>query len=257
MQDSEDCTRFLRQFVFKPELAGYIGIERERFLATPDGVFVPRAKEFLALIGDPQWTYELSACQVEDKTIPSNNLEEIWKGLTSNDQAGFPAAKKLGVKLITRPVAPPDMALDIYPTPRYQEIAKNISADKLSAACRVTGLHIHVGMPNWAEAIRVYNSLRDNLDFLCRVGDRSGGERLRLYKVMAEGWKPPELKDAGHFFQIAKIQGFDQNPRNCYWLIRISPYGTVELRMFDMIENLFEVLGLILTVRAILDGVRL
>lgn len=253
MQDNEGCARFLRQFVFKPELAGCIGIERERLLATPDGVFVPRAKEFLDSIRDPQWTYELSACQVEDKTTPSNTPQRIWDELKKNDETGFKAGKKLGVNLVTRPVASPDIPLDIYPDPRYQEIAKCISVDKLRAACRVTGLHVHIGMSDWDEALRVYNCLREEIDFLCRAGDCSGGERLRLYKIMAENWRPPEIKSPEHFFQIAEAQGFDQNPRNCYWLIRISPHGTVELRMFDMIENLYEILGLLVVVRSITE----
>lgn len=251
----EEKERFLSVFGFDDKRYGYIGIERERFLADASDNPVPRAREFLAEVSGPAWTYELSACQVEDRTVPKLGLEEIYLELEKNDREGIGIAGRLGLNLRSIPVAAENMCLEAYPDPRYQKIAERISLEKLKAACRVAGLHIHIGMSGWAKALLAYNRLRENLDFLCRIGDRSGGERLRLYKVMASNWHPPVIENVEHFLETAEIQGFLSNPRDCYWLVRLSSHGTVELRMFDATENNFEILGLVLAVRLILEGI--
>lgn len=251
----EEKERFLNVFGFGDKRHGYIGIERERFLVDASENPVPRAREFLAEVSSPVWTYELSACQVEDRTAPKRELEEIYLELEKNDREGIEIAGRLGISLRSIPVATENMCLEAYPNPRYQKIVKRISLERLRAACRVAGLHIHIGMNGWAKALLAYNRLRENLDFLCRIGDRSGGERLRLYKVMAPNWQPPVIEDVEHFSETAEIQGFLSNPRDCYWLVRLSSHGTMELRMFDATENNFEILGLILAVRLVLEGI--
>ena len=129
------------------------------------------------------------------------------------------------------------MPPDIYPVKRYIEITETVSQEKLAAARRVAGVHIHVSFPSLDCAIKYYNIFRNYFDHLCALGDHSGGERLRLYKVMAENWHTPLIKDKEHFFSLAKEQGFAEDPRKCYWLIRLSPHGTIEFRMFDIADR--------------------
>ena len=227
-----DLDSFLEKFKFKKEMEGFIGIERERFLLGKNGKLVPRSNGFLKVINNGKWTHELSACQVEDRTVPQKELEHIRRELIKNDRAGKETAGQLGLELISLEVAPADMPLDVYPDPRYLRIKKTITKDKLIAACRVTGTHIHLGMPDIETAIETANKMRDYLDSFCKLGNNSNGERLRLYKVMASDWKPPFYNSVNHFFETAKKGGFLENPRNCWHLIRISIHGTVELRMF-------------------------
>ena len=61
---------------FKRKMTGFVGVERERFLSKGTKI-VPRAEEFLAIIKDPLWTYELSACQIEDRTPPLQGIDKI------------------------------------------------------------------------------------------------------------------------------------------------------------------------------------
>ena len=175
--------------------------------------------------------------------------------LLKNDNVGNLVAKKLGLKLTCVEVAPENMTLEVYPDKRYLEIKKHISKERLSAACRVTGTHLHIGVRDMNEAIKTHNALVPHLGTLCKLGDHSKGERIRLYKEMAQNWQPIAYKDQLHFFQIAKEQGFTDNLRNCYHLIRISRHGTVELRMFGVTKNIDEVLSWISFVRKILKGV--
>lgn len=223
---------FLSRFNFKKELRGYMGIERERFLATPNGKVAPRAKEFLEKIDDPLWTYELSACQVEDRTRPRFGTPGVWCELFRNDIKGVRVARKMGLRIVSLEVGPDDMPLNVYPEERYQKIVTSISHEQLKAACRVAGIHVHIGMKDMQDAIYAYNVLRVELDSLCKLGDNSDGERLRLYKTMAKIWEPPLIESENHFFEIARDQEFHTKPRSCYWLIRISIHGTIELRMF-------------------------
>lgn len=227
-----DIETFLSQFKFKPGLRGYIGIERERFIVDAHGTTVPRAREFLDAIEDPAWIYELSACQAEDRTKPQKKLVDVWRELCANDRNAKRILKSMRAKLVAIEVAPENMPFDIYPDPRYLDIVARISGEQLRAACRVAGVHVHIGMRDLDHAIRAFNKLRRYLRLLCSLGDGSCGERLRLYKIMAPQWNPPEITSPKHFFELATTQGFTQNPRSCYWLMRISIHGTIELRMF-------------------------
>lgn len=244
--------RFLKKFEFKKELCGYIGIEREHFLMSPSGIYIPEAKNFLKRICDPRWTYELSACQAEVRTAPHSNLSSLSRELLENWNNGRKCAEDLGIMLVNREVGDADMPLEIYPDPRYLKIIRSIPHERLSAACRVAGTHIHIGVSNIRHALLVQNTLIRHLDEFCAIGDHSGGERLRLYKTMAENWRPIPYKNSGHFAEVARQQEFLENPRNCWQLVRISIHGTVELRMFGVTDNIDEIIGWTTRVRSIL-----
>ena len=233
---------------FKRKMTGFVGVERERFLSKGAKI-VPRAEEFLAIIKDPLWTYELSACQIEDRTPPLQGINKIKEALKTNDCRGQVIASRLGLDISTLEVAGKGMPLTVYPEPRYLRIKTQISQESLSAACRVTATHFHFGMPDLLTAIRVANMLRRHLNYFCDLGDHSNGERLRLYKKMATHWEPPHYKNSQHFFAVAKNQRFMENLRDCWHLIRISKHGTVELRMFGVTEDLNEICGWIETIR--------
>ncbi|KKT81996.1 MAG: hypothetical protein A3B99_02065 [Candidatus Yanofskybacteria bacterium RIFCSPHIGHO2_02_FULL_44_12b] len=237
---------FLSKFRFKPELAGFVGIEREHFLVhaggLAGGVHSPSAKRFLEAINDPRWTYELSAYQVESRTVPSMDLSAMRLGLLENENLGNRTATGLGLRLVNEEVAPFLSPLEVYPDPRYLKIAKTISPEKLDAASRVTGTHIHIGVGNIEKAIALNNVLIPRLNELCAMGDHSDGERLRLYRLMADNYQPTAYESSEHLFEIARAEGFTDNPRNCWKLIRISIHGTVELRMFGVTDNLDEIL---------------
>jgi gamma-glutamyl:cysteine ligase YbdK (ATP-grasp superfamily) len=242
---------FMSLFRFKRRFDGYVGIERERFLMASDGLCIPRSAEFLALIRDARWTYELSACQVEDRTRLQKDLSAIKLELLENDNNGHGVGAKLGLRLVHQEVADRDMPLNVYPDPRSLRIASEISKEQLRAACRVTGTHLHFGTRSMKHAIALHNALVPHVEELCRLGDHSNGERIKIYKIMATNWKPLMYEGPQHFYARAQDQGFAENPRNCWHLIRISTHGTVELRMFGVTDHIDEVLSWISHVRTI------
>ena len=251
---SKDSMRdFLAKFSFRPELSGFVGIEREQFLTGADGSYAPNAQNFLNLVGSPKWTYELSACQVESRTDPQKDLSAIKLELLENENHGNQTAYQLCLRLKNMEVGDSNMPLTVYSDPRYLEIAKTITKERLEAACRVTGTHIHLGVRDIEHAITLNNILVPFLDILCSLGDHSNGERIRLYKTMAKNWEPMKYESSEHFFEIAQAEGFTDNPRNCWKLIRISIHGTVELRMFGVADNIDEILEWVSFVKSIIS----
>ena len=224
-------------------MLGFVGIEREYFLTTSSNLIAPRAEDFLQAINDPQWTHELSICQVEDRTKPLRAVKEIKKALETHNEQGGNVAKKLGLRLSTIEVAKEEMPFTIYPDPSYSRMLSQISEEQLRAACRITATHLHFGMPNIETAIRASNLLQEHFDHLCEIGDHSQGERLLLYKIVAKNWRPPYYRDGKHFFEVAQEQQFAEDPYDCLHLVRISAYGTIELRMFGVTKDLDEVCG--------------
>jgi gamma-glutamyl:cysteine ligase YbdK (ATP-grasp superfamily) len=247
---------FLQKFVFRPELQGHVGVEREYFLLDGAGRPVPCSHQFLSVAHDPAWTYELSACQVEHRTSPRKTDAEIRRELADGRRHGEEIAQSIGCRLAALEVAPADMPLDVYAhDPRYAGIVECLALATLRAACRVTGTHIHVGMSSLDEALEASNALRPYIENLIRQGDHSGGERIRLYCEMATSSMPPHYLGRSHFEAVAREQGFHENPRNCWHLVRVSRHGTVEVRLFGVTDDDDEVLRWISAVRDIISSI--
>ncbi|HEY4508007.1 MAG TPA: glutamate-cysteine ligase family protein [Candidatus Paceibacterota bacterium] len=234
---------FQEKFTFKPEFAGLVGVEREQFILNGGGAISPMAPQLLEqLAGDSRFGYELSACQVETRVGPLS-LSSLPLALAVAHDALTAKGAALGLSFSDSPVAPKDMPLDVYPDPtgRYQRIVANLPQEVLEAACRVIGTHVHVGMPNLEEAVAAHDRAANFLDELLAIGNRSNGARLALYRVMAKNWRPPIYGSVDAFEKTAAEQGFVENPRDCWHLIRISIHGTLEFRMFDGTGDLADI----------------
>ena len=233
---------FTERFAFDPTKHLFVGVERECFL-TRYGKILPIAPEIVPkLEGFGNYGYELSACQLEMRTNPTHILkvgEVLLKSqrLLELDEISF------NFQALHSEVAPEDMPLDVYPDPtgRYQVITKDMPLKVLRAACRVAGTHVHIGMGSPEQAIKAYNIAIERLSQLCKMGDKSKGERLQIYKIMAPDFKPPRYNNWDEYERYAKNHGFEESPRNCWHLIRISVHGTIEFRMFGATESVYEI----------------
>lgn len=252
-----DLEGFKNQFKFNPELAFRVGIERECFVADLSGRIMPKAALVIQHVQKNGWRvngssekinpgdmlgYELSACQIETRTKPSE-IMEVMSALQSPDSGLRNSLQELGLQALYLEVAPDDMPLDVYPDPtgRYAEITRAMSHEVLLAACQVAGTHVHIGMPDHDIALRVYNRLTEHCEELCRSGDGSSGKRLEIYRKVAPERDPPVYKDWQDFFTAANKKGFAKNPRDCWTLIRISIHGTIEFRMFGSTDSLSQI----------------
>jgi hypothetical protein len=243
--ESKRMERFKNHFLFTKSNALKVGVERECFVTDISGNIKPLSPSILSVLADrSKFGYELSACQLEDRIGPVA-LEGLRVSIYANDMILKWAEAMMRFRRSFLEVAPGDIPLDVYPDPtgRYQRITKNMPQQILSAACRVTGTHIHIGMPDHQTALRAYNGVITNVDELCRLGDGSGGQRLEMYKIMAPDFMPPSYNSWLDFYQEAKKRGFESDPRKCWHLIRISVHGTIEFRMFGATLDLDKIVG--------------
>ncbi len=236
---------FMKRFEFDSSKALFVGVEREAFVANHEGLIVPEAQLVLQQTDDKaRFGYELSACQVESRIGPCQ-LEDLKFNLVETEESLARCLNAVKLSLLHTEVAPVDMPLDVYPDPsgRYQQITRNMPREVLLAACRVIGTHIHIGMPDHESALRVYNQVVAQHDLLCMKGNGSFGERLDIYRTVAPDCDPRPYCDWAEFYRYAQVKGFDQDPRKCWTLIRISKHGTIEFRMFGATSSLERIVG--------------
>jgi gamma-glutamyl:cysteine ligase YbdK (ATP-grasp superfamily) len=253
---TSDVCSFKQMFGFEGNQFGTVGSELEFFiysqlLKETDGGsgFVSGADELLpalrfSSIGGPDsFTYELSNCQIEYRTgvhSTSESLIEEVKAVFSDFPQLF---QEYDYQPRFIPVGPEDMPLDVYPhDARYKELEEKLPEDILRAACRVAGIHVHIGTENFGQMLKVYNAFVKHYDVLVAFINPGNTERLDLYRQVADFAGqvtiPPYLESMEHFYALAVKHGFTSNLKDCWWLIRPTRFGTVELRFPDMTEDL-------------------
>ncbi len=235
-------TAFRNKFDFRSDMHLFVGVERECFL-TENGTISPLAPQIVPhLPNNGAYGFELSACQLETRTKPYP-VELIGDAIIDMRNMLLKDQARLGFETLHQEVAPFDMPLDIYPDERYQKITKGMSTERLRAACRVAGTHVHIGMGSTRETIKAYNAAIEHIPRLCKMGDKSNGERLEIYKLMAPEFHPPEYKNWRDYERYAREHKFWENPRDCYHIVRISRHGTIEFRMFGATPDVTEIIS--------------
>lgn len=239
---------FMKQFIFDRSKSLYIGVEQECFLANKKGEIKPYSAQVLRRLMSADtgrgytYSHELSACQLEYRVGPVP-LTGLLDRLLSAEGDLIKVITKSRFRRIHSEVGPTDMPLAISPDPsgRYEKIAKRLPKTVLSDACRIIGTHIHIGMPDHATALKVYNRVIKESQWLCDLGDGSAGRRMRMYQHVSKGCRIKRYESWGEFLYDARGQGFEFDPRSCWSLIRISRHGTIEFRMFGATSSVEQV----------------
>jgi gamma-glutamyl:cysteine ligase YbdK (ATP-grasp superfamily) len=240
---------FKGRFAFDPAKSLYTGVERECFV-TRNNVIVPEAHRVLEKLGHFKFNGsgesfgpELSACQVESRIGPCT-IETLPTLLVESRNALGQAVYQLSLEECYIEVAPETMPLDVYKdrAGRYESIRRLMSVERLLAACRIIGTHVHIGMPDHQTALRVYNNVIRYCADLITLGDGSDGRRMEIYEAVTGGPPTPKpFRTWAHFHQAALLNGFLEDPRRCWDLVRISVHGTIEFRMFGATRDLEKV----------------
>ncbi len=134
----------------------------------------------------------------------------------------------------------------IYPKERYRESAKKYGY--LAKMFTVFGMHVHIGVPDGDEAIRICAWLTQRAPLFialsanspCWQGEDSGFCSARSNVVGAfpmSGTMPSHIRSwhdfSEHFTRLAQ-HGIVNSIKDFYWDVRPKPeYGTVELRVLD------------------------
>jgi len=243
-------------FKFDPAKRFHIGVEEEVWTVNPDtGLLVSGALKVFVDGYENRWPGfkpELPAQQIEVITPPCGTLDELETALRRNDDLLQQAAEEYGFRISRDPIPTKPFAIEVFPKERYQFIQRK-HGERLRSAY-VAGLHIHVGLGSREEAVAAMNVLRMHLarflSFSARSPSYDGvhpyGRSVRYleYSRMAGETVPPFLKDWNHFRAIADACGFTKDPRMCWWALRISPHGTIELRVCDIQERVEKTMAL-------------
>ena len=134
----------------------------------------------------------------------------------------------------------------IYPKDRYRESARKYGY--LAKMFTVFGMHVHIGVPDADEAIRICAWLTQRAPLFialsanspCWQGEDSGFCSARSNVVGAfpiSGTMPAHIRSwkdfSAHFERLARY-GIVNSIKDFYWDVRPKPeYGTIELRVLD------------------------
>ncbi len=230
---------FMGQFVFDPKKAGLVGVERESLIRDKaTGSILPISPAVLETIWrerpdlKPRIKPELSRCQLEETTDPIR-FDAVAKSLRETSAVVRTALAHVGCEPQYSGVGPKGMPLDVYPEPRYIRIAQTRPRAQLAAACRSIGIHFHIGMPDADTALRAYNFVVKSLHVLRHRADRTDGERLKLYRTMVPEPEPIVFETWHDHYRHALEHGYAGSIRDNWMLVRMSRYGTIEIRLFD------------------------
>jgi len=224
-----------------------IGIERESFICR-NGSVVPLIDELLPALhrfcGDRRlplelFGFELFAGQVEDRTTPTESVDEVLGMLKRNEEILRIVGDDLGLhfrctEYVTE-VELGELVVNGF-SERHQEIWDAITHERKVAASQVAAIHVHVSV-TLEEAVMVLNHCRPSVvEKLSGLSDNSGGKRLAAYQTMAEtDGAPPEFSDTAELLAYIDEHGGE---RNVWDMVRYKPTtGTVEFRMFGATES--------------------
>jgi len=220
---------------------------------------------------------ELTLAQVETATPVCATLAEVASSLGALRARFSAAAVAAGCRLASAGVAPlTDWRAQLRsPEERYAALAER--AGRLVAEQQIAGLHVHIGVPDPADAVRLLDGLRPWLPVLLALSASSPwweGSDTGFASWRAVHWRrwpvvgPPPVFGSveGYDTTAAALEraGVISGPMQLYWDARRSlRWPTVEVRVADaqpLVEGSVVLAGLIRGLGAALlagaDGLR-
>jgi carboxylate-amine ligase len=234
-----------------------LGVEEELFLADAvTGEQIDASTAVLEQLGPVEGTVEreLHACQIElitDVCASAGEAAGALRGLRRAVEGT--GAGVLGAGL--HPAAP-EGAAGITDKDRYERI-RDLLGD--AVADPTGGLHVHVGMPDDATAIRAFNALRRELPLLQALGANSPFRHGRdsglasAREVTIRGWPrsgvPRAMRDFEDFCTSSETlcRAADVPDYTWFWW-KLRPHprlGTVEVRALDAQTSLEDLAALV------------
>lgn len=205
---------------------------------------------------------ELLRAQLEVATPVCETLDEVGGHLLRLRHALGAAAEQAGCRLVATGAAPysAETPIEITDTPRYRGLYQD--APQLVDEQLISGMHVHVGVPDRATGVAVLNQLRPWLPVLVAASANSPYWRGRdtgfaSWRTVVFGrWPvsgpPPAFADASDYDRRVRglvTGGVIRDAHQVYWQTRLSErYPTVEVRAPDVqlrVEEAVMLAGLI------------
>lgn len=151
---------------------------------------------------------------------------------------------------------------EIYPDPRYAQVVEDLQL--VARANLIFGLHVHIGVEDREDAIRIMNSMRYFLPHILALSTNSPfwrGMRTGLKSYRAKVFdKFPRTNIPDRFESFAEYEAFVNlliktncldNAKKIWWDIRPHPFfNTVEVRICDLPMRAEETLAIAAFIQA-------
>lgn len=255
---------------FRPSGGLTVGVELELQLIDPTTrELAPGAMRLLDACKEEKLSGvdgEFLLCMVEVKSDVCRDVTEVKNTFVPLLNRVRSIAHSLGYDVTsggTHPFARP-LAAVVHPDARYQKIQRKQGWSAYQEA--IFGLHVHVGVPDANQAIRVSNYLSRYLPHLLALSANSpfwegidthyASSRVRMFHPGAHVGIPPQFKawrDFAKFVESLRTVGVIEGTKDLYWDIRPrGEYGTLEFRIFDAPPTVDHLLALVALTRCLI-----
>lgn len=191
---------------------------------------------------------EMHTSVVEVGTQVCTNIEQARDDLYELRRQMIKLAREHNLLLVagaTHPFAD-WRAQEIYPDPRYHQVVKDLQL--VARANLIFGLHVHVGIEDREEAMRVMNSMRYFLPHIMALATNSPfwlglntgykGYRAKVFENFPRTGIPDSFASYSEFENyvnlLVKTNCID-NAKKIWWDIRPHPFfNTIEVRACDI-----------------------
>ncbi len=191
---------------------------------------------------------EMHTSVVEVGTRICKNIDEAREDIYELRREMIKLAAEHGLKLVagaTHPFAD-WRTQEIYPDPRYHQVVKDLQL--VARANLIFGLHVHVGIEDREEAIRIMNAMRYFLPHIMALATNSPfwlglntgykGYRAKVFENFPRTGIPDAFSSYTEFDDYVKLlvkTNCIDNAKKIWWDIRPHPFfDTVEVRACDI-----------------------
>jgi carboxylate-amine ligase len=239
-----------------------LGVEIELQILDRESLnLVPRAPEILAMVPDnlkERIKPEFIRSMLEVNTEVCSSMDEIKGSLAHLIREAEKLAQANNCFLFSASLHPFARHRDqeIFDHPRYVRIM-----DELQLVGRrfiTQGLHVHVGMDNHEDAIRVCDNIRLFLPILLALtcsspyyeGVDTGlhSYRAKLFEALPLAGMPDQLESWNKYLEMVRLltnTGIITAVRDLWWDVRPHPdFGTIEIRICDLPATFNEILAI-------------
>ncbi len=243
-----------------------IGVEMELHVVDAvTGALASASSDILAEMGaghpggeHPKAKHELFQSTVEIITGVCDNPAQAGADLRGTLAELRSAAERRGLTLVSAGTHPFGLAREqlVSPQQRYRDLIEDLQWP--ARRMLICGMHVHVGVPDGASAIRIIGELMRHHPLLLALSSSSpyferedsglASARTKVFEGLPTAGLPPPLADWADFesFMSTLIEsGCIRSIREVWWDIRPHPdFGTVEFRMCDATPTVRETIAL-------------
>jgi len=191
---------------------------------------------------------EMHTSVVEVGTRICRNIDEAREDIYELRREMIKLAAEHNLKLVagaTHPFAD-WRTQEIYPDPRYHQVVKDLQL--VARANLIFGLHVHVGIEDREEAIRIMNAMRYFLPHIMALATNSPfwlglntgykGYRAKVFENFPRTGIPDAFSSYSEYDEYVKLlvkTNCIDNGKKIWWDIRPHPFfNTVEVRACDI-----------------------